>query len=114
METIDFNTVIEENISVVGELLKVNDLWNNELKELPGKSLNKALTPGEYIVGEGATDLPLGFYPYGQLLVFGENKSVRRLTQLYFTDRGEFAYRSRTIPSTGTITDFEKEWNVVK
>ena len=98
----------------MGELLKVNDLWNNELKELPGKSLNKALTPGGYIVGEGTTDLPLGFYPYGQLLVFGENKPSRRLTQLYFTDIGEFAYRSRTIPSTGTITDFKKGWNVVK
>ena len=97
----------------MGGLLNINDLWNNGLKLLPVKNLNKVLAPGGYIVGEGSTDLPSDFYPYGQLLVFGENKPSGRLTQLYFTDRGEFAYRSRTIPAA-VITDIEKEWNVVK
>lgn len=97
----------------MGGLLNINDLWNNGLKNLPVKNLNKVLTPGGYIVGEGSTGLPSGFYTYGQLFVFGENKAAGRLTQLFFTDIGEFAYRSRTIPAAA-ITDFEKKWNVVK
>lgn len=75
METIDFNTVIAENISVVGGLLGLNDTFFNYRGAI--SDLDLANKNGIYIFSRSTANSPVD--GSGKCLSFGDNEYVAQL-----------------------------------
>ena len=107
METIDFNQVIKENISVAGELTAKqftdNNKWKFPTKPAGSMDCNDMTETAMYIGSTSANaNKPTNYENYGGFFLVYRNTSG--IIQWFVTDMGVAFYR------LGRVDNYYKDW----
>lgn len=106
-----FSEAISDDLSIIVEVLRTNNSFPFMVRPREF-NVNKMLVAGWYSIGMDQYNLPSDAYPYGNLMVFGENKIGARLTQLFISESGAMYIRSKTLSQV--IEEMNNSWHKVK